>query len=162
MSGPFTASRGGLGVTLDEPEAELLRQVVTEIRAVVEASERPDFAKRLFPPAYIDDDEAQAEYAGMMTEDLVRGKIEAFSAVAASLARGRLKRGTWTVRLSESESEAWLGVINDARLTLGTKLDVTEEDSVTAIDPASPDGHTRAVYHWLGWLEENLVEELAG
>jgi hypothetical protein len=160
MSGPFTQTKDGLAVLLDEPEADLLRQVVTEIRTVVEAPDRPDFAIRLFPPAYVDDDEAQTEYADLMTEDLTRGKLAAFSAVEASLARGRRKRRNWTVRLSAEESEAWLGVLNDARLTLGTKLDVTEEDSTSAIDAAAPDAHARAVYHWLGWLQENLVESL--
>jgi uncharacterized protein DUF2017 len=160
MSHPFARSKDGVAVSLDEPEAEILRQVVAEIRSVVEAPERPDFARRLFPPAYVDDDEAQAEYADLMTEDLAREKVAAFSAVETSMARGRLKRGRWSVRLSFEESQAWLGVINDARLTLGTKLDVTGEDSVTALDAAAPDAHVRAVYHWLGWLEENLVESL--
>lgn len=162
MSGPFRRAKAGLAVALDEPEAELLRQVVGEIRAIVSSPDRPDFAVRLFPPAYIDDDEAQAEYAGMMSEELARDKLAAFSAVEASLDRGRLRRGVWSVNLGEGEPEAWLGVLNDARLTLGTKLAVTEEDSMTAIDPSDPEAHARAVYHWLGWLEENLVEELMG
>lgn len=162
MSGPFARAKDGVAVTLDEPEAGLLRRVVAEIRLVVEAPERPDFAVRLFPPAYLDDEEAQAEYASLMTEDLAKEKLDALAVVEASLARGRTRRGRWTVRLSTAEAESWLGVLNDARLTLGTKLNVTEEDSMNAVDPADPEAQPRAVYHWLGWLEESLVELLMG
>ena len=160
MSDLFTPSKGGVAVALPPVEAELLRQVVAEIRAVLSSQERPDFAYRLFPPAYLDDEAAQDEFAGLMTDELTAGKLAALAAVEASLARGRVKRGRWTVSLDAEESQAWLGVLNDARLTIGTKLNVTEEDFAKPLDPEAPDAHTQAVYHWLGWLEESLVEAL--
>jgi Domain of unknown function (DUF2017) len=64
-------------------------------------------------------------------------------------------------RLNEDQLTAWMGALNDLRLVLGTRLDVTEEsyDRPPAAD--DPDGHAFAVFVYLGWLEEQIVEALA-
>ena len=60
--------------------------------------------------------------------------------------------------LTPDEVQAWLGVLNDTRLVLGTRLGVTEEEHV--LDPADPDAGAYALYQWLTWVQGDLVEEL--
>jgi hypothetical protein len=163
MAGPFSRRRdGGVDVTLSEPEAELVRSVVAQMEQVLEAPEESPYTARLTPPAYTDDDEAQAEFARLMTADLLDGKRHAVSSVAATLDRGTVKRGAWRVRLSADEAQDWLAVLNDARLTLGTRLDVTEETYDHDIDPASPNALVHEIFRYLGYVEEYLVETLMG
>ena len=61
--------------------------------------------------------------------------------------------------LTEEELGCWMGAINDLRLVLGTRLDVSEDD--IEIDPDSPDAPARFVYHYLGWLLEEIVAAMA-
>lgn len=58
----------------------------------------------------------------------------------------------------------WLGALNDLRLTLAARLDVTEDDESESLfrlpddDPRKP---MVMAYLWLGGLQETLVETLA-
>jgi len=162
-TGPFARRRrGGIDVTLTEPEVAILRSVVAQMEQVLVAPEGNPATRRLFPPAYTDDDEAQAEFARLMTEDLTEGKRKAVVSVLATLERGTMKRGAWRVTLSAEEAEVWLAVLNDARLTLGTRLDVTEETYEKEIDPTAPDAPAFEIFRYLGYIEEWLVETLMG
>jgi Domain of unknown function (DUF2017) len=53
-------------------------------------------------------------------------------------------------------------VLNDARLMLGTRLDVSEETDFGAVDPEDPDAQELAVYAFLTFLQGELVEAVAG
>jgi hypothetical protein len=48
--------------------------------------------------------------------------------------------------------------LNQLRLVLGTRLDVTEDVYETVIDPLDPDASDLAVYLYLTWLQEQFVE----
>lgn len=63
-------------------------------------------------------------------------------------------------RLDEEQLVAWLGSLNDLRLVLGTRLEVTEEDYERDVPDEDPRRPAFAVYHYLSWLEEELVEAL--
>jgi len=141
-----------LDVALTEPEIGLLRSIVEQMAHVLET---PEQIPRLLPPAYSDDEEAQAEYARLMTDELVDGKRRALASMEATLERG-------AKRLTQEEAEDWLAVLNDARLTLGTRLDVTEETYDKDIDPADSEAAALEVFRYLGYLEEWLVESLMG
>jgi hypothetical protein len=64
------------------------------------------------------------------------------------------------VRLSLEQADAWLSALNDVRLALGTAIDISEDmpDELPDDDPRSP--HL-AVYHWLTWVQESLVQALS-
>lgn len=158
--GPFARRRGAIEAVLRDFEIGILRGVAAEIREVIAAEERPDFTRRLFPPAYEGDESAQREYAQMTAADLIEQKTVALDAVERSLDGARKKRGMWTVSLDEDEADAWLRVLNDARLSLGTRLDVTEDDYDRQIDSSDPEATQRELYLWLGWLQSNLVDTL--
>jgi hypothetical protein len=64
-------------------------------------------------------------------------------------------------RLSADEAEAWLRALNDLRLVLGTRLDVQENSLLDRIDSDDPDAAGLAVYAYLSWLQEQLVEALS-
>jgi hypothetical protein len=52
-----------------------------------------------------------------------------------------------------------MGAVNDLRLVLGTRLDVSEE--MDEMDPDDPDAPLFEVYGYLAWLLENIVAALA-
>ena len=113
---------------------------------------------RLLPDAYSGDPEASAEFRHYTEGGLRAGKAAAARTVLATLPPqgGR-------IRLSEPEAQAWLRALNDVRLALGTRLEVTDDfdeqmDGVTADDPRAP---VVAIYQWLGILQESLVEALS-
>ena len=60
--------------------------------------------------------------------------------------------------LDTDQLAAWVGVLNDLRLVLGTILDVSEDDVV--IDPDDEHAASHAIYHYLGLLVEESVEVL--
>lgn len=158
MRGPFVRRKdGSVDATLTLVEADLLRSVVNQMAQVLD--DPPD---RLFPPAYKDDPEAAAEFARLMTDDLMEGKRKAIVAVQATLERGRVKRDAWRATLTPDEAEDWLAVLNDARLTLGTRLQITEDSYERDLDPTEPDAAAHEVFRYLGFVEEYLVETLMG
>ncbi|HEX9697213.1 MAG TPA: DUF2017 family protein [Actinomycetota bacterium] len=158
--GPFARRRGGLELRLGDAEAEILARVFRELRDQVAMNDPPAHLKRLFPVAYPDDTEAQSEFASYTHDDLTAAKLAALETLDRALGRGRVRRGLWSTTLDDEETGALLGALNDARLALGTRLDVTEEAEEEPIDESSPDAPAAAVYQWLGWLESLLVDQL--
>lgn len=57
----------------------------------------------------------------------------------------------------------WLGALNDLRLTIAARLDITEDDE-SAVLFRLPDDDPRKpmvmAYLWLGGLQETLIETL--
>lgn len=64
-------------------------------------------------------------------------------------------------RLDEGQMVAWLGALNDLRLVLGTRLDVTEDLDPATLSEDDPRAPSLALYFYLGWLEEQVVAVLA-
>lgn len=158
--GPFARRRGGLEMRLGAAEAEILTQVLREMRAQIASDERPDHLRRLYPEVYPDDPEAQREFAGYTHDDLSAAKLAALDAVDRAMSRGKVKRGLWSTLLDDEEVGSMLGAINDARLALGTRLNVTEDGEEMPIDESAPDAPAQSVYRWLGYLESFLVDQL--
>ena len=66
------------------------------------------------------------------------------------------------VHIGADDVNAWLGVLNDARLALGARLGVTEETDLGRLDPRDPESAPKAAYAWLTYLQGELVETLLG
>jgi hypothetical protein len=150
-------------VRLSAEEVAVLRGLPDQLRSVLGASEPDPVTERLFPPAYRDpeDGERQQEYRHLVHDDLLAAKVANLDLVAGTLERGELRQRRWTVDLTEEEALAWLGVLNDLRLALGVRLDVTEDfDGVVA--PDDPEAAGKHLLSYLGWLEEHLVDALSG
>ena len=140
---------GTYRVDLPAEERGVLRALPGQLREALDAGEPTLY--RLFPPAHADDDEANEEYAKLVGPGLVEGKL---------LALAELERTAHATSLSEDELGAWLGALESLRLALGTQLDVTEE-TYGSFDPNDPDAPRLALYHWLSWLQEEVVQALA-
>ena len=122
-----------------------------ELRERVDDEPHHPDLRRLFPPAHSDDADAEAGYRRLVGSQLAAGRERAVATVRATIDADTL---------SAEEAEAWLTVLNDLRLVLGTRLDVTEEMDFH-LDPNYPEGAELAVYAYLSWLQEQLVEALA-
>jgi len=166
MSSRFRRSGEGLLLSLSEPEHELLRTLPVELRELYEDDHGDDEARgRLFPRAYLDPTEEQSEeeWQELVHPELLRDRLDALTRVVDALETASAgRRGAVVVELGADDVPAFLGVLNDARLTLGTRLDVRDETDVSDLDPGSPQAPVLAVYSWLTYLEGELVEALLG
>jgi hypothetical protein len=143
---------GGVELRLSREERSLLAGVVAELRALLEGAPGDPSLRRLFPPAY-DEAEDESAYRDLMGGELLEGRLAALELVAQTLERERL---------SADEADAWLRALNDLRLVLGTRLDVREDtfaDELRRDDPRAP---ALAIYAYLSWMQEQLIEALSG
>jgi hypothetical protein len=141
---------GGVRLRFNEGETLLLRELLGELEAMLDDPDDPAL-RRLFPQAH-DDPESEEQYRSLVRDQLVDGRSK-----AAATMRETLRKDT----LSADEADAWLRALNDLRLVLGTRLDVTEDLDYGDIDVNEPRGRDLAVYGYLTWLQEQLVEALA-
>ena len=141
---------GAVRLRLPREERELLRTLPAQLRALLDAAPDDPSLERLFPPAY-DDAESEDEYRRLMRDELLDGRRRALEVVEETLDRDRL---------SAEQAQAWLTALNDLRLVLGTRLDVSEEMLARPLDERDPRAPELAVYAYLSWLQEQLVEAL--
>ena len=144
-----TRRAGTFRVHLPAEERDVLAALPDQLRDALDAEEPTLY--RLFPPAFVDDEKGNADYARLVGDGLLDGKLRALD---------HLERTAHAETLTEDDLGAWLGGIESLRLVLGTQLDVTEE-SYGPLDPSDPDAPRLALYHWLSWLQEEVVQALS-
>jgi hypothetical protein len=59
--------------------------------------------------------------------------------------------------LSEEEFLSWMGVVNDLRLVLGTRIEVTEESTDDDFPAGGPHQDAWHMYQFLGWLMQEML-----
>jgi hypothetical protein len=146
---------GRFDIHLPSVERELLRTLPASMRrALAEgtAHDDPGLA-RLNPKAYPDDRELEAEYRDLIGNELNAGRLAAFDTLEATADEPTL---------DESQLQAWMRAINDTRLLLGSRLNVTEEPADRDVPDDHPDAQAIAIYDYLSWLEEQVVDALSG
>ncbi len=132
---------------------------------------------RLFPDAYGSPDGADdegvdpaetkarsAEFRRYTENDLrARKRDDALALVRSLDALTPAGDGAAVLELTGELPLRWLGGLNDLRLTLAARLDITEDDESAALfrlpddDPRKP---MVMAYLWLGGLQESLIETL--
>jgi hypothetical protein len=142
-------SGGDYELKLPSEERVLLRSLPGQLRKLLDTDDPSVF--RLFPSAYPDDPERDKEFSQLMRDDLLahhRAGLETMEATVDA------------TRLDNEQMEAWLSAINQLRLVLGTRLDITEglTPEVPRDDPRGP---LLAVYHYLSWLQDQVVDALS-
>lgn len=154
----ISGTSDGVQLKLDEHEAGILRELLKEMRTLLEADipAGDDVLGRLFPRAHEDDDEQRA-YEELVGEQLRAAKLDALRSVHDKLGT----EGPVDAGLSAEEADDWLRLINDVRLAIGTRLDVDEAKMERPYDPSDPEGPALSVLHWLGWLQGSMLEELS-
>jgi len=114
---------------------------------------------RLFPDAYADDEDASAEFRRFTERSLRDAKLAHADTVLATLERSGSK-----ITLADGEAQAWLGTLNDLRLTLASRLDLQEDNHESFYDLPEDDPRFPlfAIYDWFTFLQETLVHALTG
>jgi len=141
--------RGEFELRLPPEERSLLRALPQQLRELL-SSDDPAL-ERLFPPAYPEDSDLQSEYEQLVRGDLLEQRLSSVDVMEQTIGASRV---------SEEQLLAWLSALNDLRLILGTKLGATEDldpEDIAEDDPSAP---SDALYYYLGWLEEQVVEAL--
>lgn len=160
----FKALRNGdVRVRLAEAEVELLRNLPSELVQLYESGDDDPVRARLFPRAYLDptEESAEAEWQQLVHPELMRERLESLQLVTRSLDTATPGRGgELVIVLAADAVHAWLAVINDARLALGTRLGITEHTDLEELDPADPNAPGLAAYGWLTALEADLIDSL--
>jgi hypothetical protein len=142
---------GEFEVRLSAEEREVLRGLPTQMRDALALGKDDPAVARLNPSACLDDAEVDAEFHQMMDDDLSAGRLEALEA---------LEKTVDNTRLDEEEAMAWMRAINDVRLLLGTRLDVSEDPGERHVSPDDPRAPGFALYDYLSLLTQELVEAL--
>ena len=114
---------------------------------------------RLFPDAYGDDEDASAEFRRFTERSLRDSKLAHADTVLATLERSGSK-----ITLADGEAQAWLGTLNDLRLTLASRLDLQEDNHESFYDLPEDDPRFPLfqIYDWFTFLQETLVHALTG
>ena len=157
----------------DDPLAELVG-----IGTAVRPPDDPALA-RLLPDAHKDDPRASAEFRRYTESGLRARKRQGLELALRTLERGA------PVRLDEAEASAWLVALTDVRLVLAERIGLkTDEDHAIleqvvaqlaqaeppaesedsdddGVDAAERLAMTLALYDFLAWLQETLVEAMA-
>jgi hypothetical protein len=145
----FQRRGDGVRVSLDRHEQLLLTELLDELEGLLDDPDDPEL-RRLFPPAYSEptDDE---QYRSLVRDQLVSGRAKALATVRATMG---------SENLDTEQADQWLRALNDMRLVLGTRWDVTEQLDYGKLDLNEARGRELAVYGYLSWLQEQLVEAL--
>lgn len=143
--------RGQFEIRLAEPERELLRSLGPQMREVINDEDDDSAVARLFPVAYRDDPDRETEFRLLARDELRSSHLAALAT---------LEESAGAERLEEEQLLAWMRAINDVRLVLGTRLDVTEEGDERPVDATDPRVAGFAVYDFLTWLQGEIVDAL--
>jgi len=145
--------RGDFELRLTPDERTILRGLPDQLRNLIENEDPtsdPAMA-RLYPPAYEDDPIRNLEFERMAGDDLTSQRLSSISAMEGSIDADLL---------SEEQLLSWLGVLNDLRLVLGTRLEITEETTEEDFPAGDPRASTFALYGYLTWLVDAIVRAL--
>jgi hypothetical protein len=145
------AGDGGYLLRLPEEERQLLRFLPDELRSLLEVMPGDPVLCRLFPRAY-DDEQDEAAYRELMGNELAEARNRALQVLSETAT---------AERLTGEQAQAWLTALNDLRLVLGTRLDVTDESLLVGLAENDPRAPELALYAYLSWLQEQLVEALS-
>lgn len=116
---------------------------------------------RLLPDGYPGDMAASAEFRRFTDGSLRAGKMRDADTVRAGLDRGDAHdRGK--IVLTEPEAAAWARAINDVRLALGVRLDLTSDEypDPSSMDEDDPHVVPAVLYDFLTWWQDSLVKAM--
>ncbi|UQX89592.1 DUF2017 domain-containing protein [Jatrophihabitans telluris] len=146
-----------LRVSVEAEESALLAMLLDDLETLLDSTDDslgvfvdPALA-RLYPDGYSDDSEASEEFRGLVGADLRTersGRLQ--------LCRSELPLGGGRIELDDDGADRWIRVLNDVRLVLGVRLEVSED---TELDPSV---ESNALYGWLTAVQDMLVLHLMG
>jgi hypothetical protein len=184
--------KGGAVATFSGFEADLLRSLASQLvellrneTAAPRGSDDPlerllDFSgpttepedpvlARLFPTAYLEDEEAAGEFRRFTEGGLRDHKAAAAVQVIETLEEAGLPPELGEdglvvdVELSPADAMTWLTSFTDIRLALATRLGIEDgdEDYWVGLPDEDPRSHVFDIYQWVGYVQETLVEAVS-
>ncbi len=142
----FLPVAGRYEVALPEGLRRLVGRLVADLRDLVLTGEGG--LQRLYPTAYPDDPDRNEEFSALAHDQLLMARLEGYDTVERTLE---------AAEMSGDELDSWMRAVNEARLVLGTRLDVIEDDPRDR-DPEHPQADLMHVYHLLGAIVGDLVD----
>jgi hypothetical protein len=149
---------GGFDLRIPADEREILRSVGPSLREVlverataIEPGE-DEAVDRLFPAAYPDDEERQAEFRLLAHDQLLESHLGSLAV---------LEETADAEHLDEDQLLAWMRALNHIRLVLGVRLGVTEEGDERPRGRRDPRAPAFAVYDYLTYLQGDIIEALS-
>lgn len=138
---------GRYAVAFGTEDREVLRALPVQLGAAIAARPEDAVFRRLFPPAYADDANAEEEYRSMVRPDLDE---------ARALALDTLAKTADATELSDEQLDAWLRALNYIRLWLGTLLDISEDEP-----DDEPEDPAHLLYYLLTAWQELVVSVIS-
>ena len=138
---------------LEDPENETGADPLAKMLNMsgsTQISEDPALA-RLFPDGYSADEHASADFRRFTAQDLRSQKVAALNSVTETL-----KDWPGKSSVTPQQAQDWLKALNDLRLVLGTRLEITDS-SDRDLDPEDPGMH---LYNYLTYLQGTLIDTL--
>lgn len=161
MSGFTRDLAGAITVQFEPQEVSILTDLAGQLAELVEDRGAPGSdpaLDRLLPDGYRESAVDAAEFRRFTESDLARQKVHNARTVIESLTTDAPSAASpaRTTTLSGDGIAAWLRTLTDLRLTLAARLAVERDGSL----PADADEMTSAVYEWLGYLQESLLDAI--
>jgi hypothetical protein len=145
---------GRYALRLREDERELLASLPLQLKELVDGAPDDPWLRRLFPPAYHQREDAakQAEWHRLMGEDMLTRRREQLEVLAST---------AMATEVDEATLVGWSQAINDLRLYLGTRLDVTEDTDIEDFDEDDPEHGLYVLYGWLSFIQDHVITALS-
>lgn len=151
MRRPVRRTRSGhYEIRLSPQERDLLRGLGPRMRDVL-ADDADPVLERLFPVAYPSDEQRQTEYRLLAHGELLDSHLAALATLEDTVD---------AERLDEEAVHRWVRAINQVRLVLGARLEVTEDGNERPRRPTEPTASAFAIYDYLTWLQGAIIEAL--
>lgn len=110
---------------------------------------------RLFPEAYADDDAAAMDFRRFTEVSLRKQKTARLQTVVDCLAESGAK-----VTLTQAQALDWLGALNDIRLVMSVRMDLTtaaDHELIALLPPEDPKSDLYALYEYFSFVLESLT-----
>lgn len=155
QSGPVEAvGDGTFVINLDEHDRHTMIGFVEQLDELLLSDRSDPRLRRLFPVAYHNDPEHDAEYQKYMHDELRQSRAQSIAVVKEALESAN--------PITEAQLHGLMMVLNSLRLVLGTLLDVDESTDTDDIEESDPLYGQAQLYGYLGWLLEWTVAALTG
>ncbi len=145
--------------TSDDPFAQIMASLGGEHFGSEIAPPEDDVLKRLLPNAYADP-ESSADFRRYTEQSIRSKKIAILREIREELST--IVDSDRAGEINDLDPDSWLLGINDLHLALAVRLDVDENsfELFESLSDEEPQKAIFAVYFWLGWLQESLLEIL--
>lgn len=147
--------------------AQILEQYIELLQDTIDEGADPTL-KRLTPKAYLEDETAQKQYARFTAGELLtRRRDDALNSLkslgefedASEISKHdeEYAIAERTIALDSESAHAWIRTLSSLRLVFASRLGILEEENVS-IETRQQARY--AVYEWLGYRLEGLVETI--